>query len=97
MENEVLEKYRSIKSTRKVAEIFKISQTTVRRILRKHNEKAHDVRTPKNIQDIIITDYENGISSEQIAKSHNISPSTVCRVLKRNNHTIKGATYFNRI
>lgn len=97
-ENEklVLELYNSGKSTHKVAEETKVSQSQVRRILQKHNICTRSLKTDDNIEEHIVQEYNNGMSSEKIAEKLALNASTVCRVLKRRGVELKNAKYFNR-
>lgn len=95
-EGSIIQLYSSGKSTREVASVCNVSQTQVRRILSRHDVKAHEIKTSSEIEDIIVQRYKDGDSSEKISKDLDLNASTVCRVLKRNNIELKKAKHFNR-
>jgi intein-encoded DNA endonuclease-like protein len=90
-DKEIVESYLSGNSTYKVAELFGMSQTQIRRILSKNNIIARSTKTDTNKEEEIIKLYSDGISSEKIAKDFGMNATTVCRILKRNNFKLRDA------
>lgn len=82
-ENNVVELYKSGLSTHKVAKETNISQSQVRRILKKHNVASRPTRMDPVLEKEIFNKYNAGESSEKIAKNYNINGTTVCRIIKR--------------
>lgn len=80
---EIANLYNSGLSIQKVSELSGISNTQIRRILKKLNIKSRSHRTNQVIEHQIFERYNNGENSELIAKNLNINPSTVCRIIKR--------------
>lgn len=89
MDNNIINLYKDGNSIRKVAVLTGISATQIRRILKKNNVEARDIKTSKEIEKQIIERYNSGINSEILAEEFNINASTICRIIKRNGYKIR--------
>lgn len=95
-DQKIIDLYKEGNSSKKIEGLTGVSATQVRRILKRNGVGARSTKTDKEIEDQIITDYNNNISSEKLAVKYKMNATTICRIVKRNDGEIKGAGFFNR-
>lgn len=86
---EVITSYIEGNSTHDVSKLTGVSQTQVRRILKKNNINVRKTKTSEDIEKQICALYNLGESSEKIATHFKIDGTTVCRIIKRNGLKIR--------
>lgn len=91
-EQEFIDKYNELKSSRKMAEFYHCSKSTILNHAKKIGYDVHNNQTRK-ITDIpieqVISDYEEFLSCKKVGEKYNCSGTAVQEYLKKNNYNIK--------
>lgn len=85
LEQQIKQTYLSGKNYRETAEIFKVSETTIYKIIKRNNIKSRTLfkLTPEREKQLL-ADYAKGLSSLKLAPIYGVSQSVVCDYIRRN-------------
>lgn len=87
-EAQIVKDYQSGKSWKKITDQFHICEKSLHNILIKHNVSRNRIRRiGSKTNELIIHNYQLGLSSIKISKKLNVSVSYVCNLLKANQLT----------
>ena len=80
---EIISLYQAGKATRELGEMFKVSKTTITKLLRKQGVEVtkSKVQARLNAKEIISM-YKNGYTAEKIAKHFEVCPQTILDCLR---------------
>lgn len=84
--SKIIEDYKELKSTHKVAPLHGVTATTIRSILKKNNvELPHINDKHKEHIPSALEDYKNGVSMIGVGKKYGFTPTFFKKILKENN------------
>lgn len=87
---QIISSYQSGESTRKLAEQFSCSKTTISTLLKHHGIAVTNCKVQARLDSVkIISMYHEMHTTEEIAKIFGVSPSTINRCLRRNGVKIR--------